>query len=109
LKEMHARIARGEQSAACGPCELCGDAEVPVEYHDEDYSLPYLWGPPALFSLCRHCHRDKLHKRFTRPMAWEAFLAHVRRGGYARDLRDPGTKAEVTAYLAARAQGESPS
>lgn len=50
LREMNRRIANGEQPRAVGPCALCGDPHVPVEYHDEDYSLPYLWG-------CRHSLR----------------------------------------------------
>lgn len=107
LKELKLRIARGEQSPATGPCDLCGDPQVPVEYHDEDYSRPYLWGPPALFVLCRNCHRDKLHKRFSKPEAWQAFLAHVRRGGYARDLKAPQIKAELVEYRAAVARGEA--
>lgn len=106
LKELKRRIANGQQSSAQGPCNLCGDPDVPVEYHDEDYSQPYLWGPPALFALCRNCHRDKLHKRFTRPVAWQAFLAHVRRGGYARELRHPEVKKEVARYQAAIERGE---
>lgn len=107
LKALKARMARGELEPAQPPCDLCGDPEVPVEYHDEDYSKPYLWGPPALFKLCRNCHRDKLHKRFTEPDAWKAFLAHVRRGGYARDLKDLAIKREVEAYQDSLAGGLS--
>lgn len=106
LNELKRRIARGEQPPATGPCALCNDPEVPVEYHDEDYSLPYLWGPPALFALCRNCHRDKLHKRFARPFAWQAFLAHVRRGGYARDLKDPQCRREVLEHQLALEHGD---
>lgn len=102
------RIRSGEQPPASGPCDLCGDPDVPVEYHDEDYSRPYLWAPPALFSLRRHCHRDKLHKRFARPAAWQAFIAHVRRGGYARDLKNPAIKKEVALYQAALERGDNP-
>src|SRR5689334_10537327 len=98
LKELKERLLRGEQAPPQGPCELCGDPEVPVEYHDEDYSLPYRWTRPALYCLCRTCHRDKLHKRFARQSAWKAFLAHVRRGGYARDLNDEEVKKEVDTY-----------
>ncbi len=109
LKELMSKIKRGELGPANGPCALCGDPDVPVEYHDEDYSKPYLWGSPALLALCRNCHRDKLHKRFSRPMAWKAFIAHIRRGGYARDLKDPVVKKEVTAYKAAIERGETSS
>ncbi len=101
------RIASGEQSPAAGPCDLCGDDEVPVEYHDEDYSPPYLWDFPALLALCRNCHRNKLHMRFRWPAMWRAFLAHVRRGGYAREFKDPKVKKEVALHLAAIARGET--
>src|SRR5258705_7600014 len=69
-------------------CMLCGDPVAPVEGHSEDYSQPYRWQPPELYWLCIHCHRDKLHKRFSNPNLWIAYLAHVRRGGYARELKD---------------------
>lgn len=95
LKVMKGLIRRKELAPAAGPCALCGDPEVPVEYHGEDYGKPYLWMPPALLALCRHCHRDKLHKRFTRHSAWQVFVAHVQRGGYARDLKDPVIKKEL--------------
>ena len=109
LKEFVRKLKNGEIGPATGPCELCGDPDVPVEYHDEDYSKPYLWGPPALFALCRNCHRDKLHKRFARPMAWKAFVEHIRRGGYARDLKEPVIKKEVAAYKAAIERGDTSS
>ncbi|MHB8847263.1 MAG: hypothetical protein ACYC43_02345 [Burkholderiales bacterium] len=97
LKKMNRLIAKGELPPAAGPCALCSDPEVPVEYHDEDYGEPFIWNPPALYCLCRNCHRDKLHKRFWRPSAWLAYLAHIRRGGYARDLKDRGIKKEIDA------------
>lgn len=106
FRELKRLVARGELLPASGPCALCGDPEVPVEYHDEDYGEPFIWGPPALLALCRHCHRDKLHKRFWRHAAWQAFVAHVRRGGYARDLKDPAIKKEVAQYRAAIEQGK---
>jgi hypothetical protein len=107
-KEMQRLIASGELPPASGPCAICGDAEVEVEYHDEDYSLPYRWVEPATYALCQYCHVYKLHQRFARPIAWQAFLAHVRRGGYARDLKDPSIKKEVDKYRAAIKRGESP-
>ncbi len=107
LKDLNRLIAQGILPQPPGPCQLCGDPEVPVEYHDEDYSLPYLWTQPALLALCRNCHRDKLHKRFFRPAAaWHAFIAHIRRGGYARDLKDKATKTEVAACQAVIEKGE---
>jgi len=108
LKSMQRRIASGEMSPASGCCALCGDPEGPLEYHDEDYGRPYLWTEPAIFILCRHCHREKLHKRFNRPTVWQTFLAHVRRGGYARDLKNAETKREFDRYRAALDQQETP-
>jgi hypothetical protein len=104
----------GELGRIKGPCALCGDPDPPFdppfEDHDEDYSKPYLWGPPALFALCGNCHKDKLHKRFARPIeSWKAFLAHVRRGGYARELKDPVIKREIAAFKAAMQRGETSS
>ena len=103
LKKM---VAKGDLAPATGPCDLCGDPEVPVEYHDEDYSLPYIWEPPALYKLCRNCHRNKLHKRFSNPAMWQAYLAHIRRGGYARDLKDRVIKKEYDVARAAAAEGQ---
>jgi hypothetical protein len=107
FKELKKRIARGETSPATGPCALCGDPDVPVEYHDEDYGEPFIWEAPALLALCRHCHRDKLHKRFCRHAAWRAFVAHIRRGGYARDLQDDAIKRELARYKRAHESGEA--
>lgn len=111
-KEMERLIASGELQPASGPCAICGDKEVEVEYHGEDYSIPYIWVEPATYVLCHYCHVYKLHQRFARPIAWQAFLAHVRRGGYARDLtkeaKDPNIKKEVDAYRAAIKRGETP-
>ena len=94
FREMKKRIASGELSAPSRPCALCGDPDSDVEYHDEDYGIPYRWSEPSTYVLCRHCHRQKLHLRFARPVIWQAFLAHVRRGGYARDLKAPHIKKE---------------
>jgi hypothetical protein len=107
FKILKSLIRKGELPPATGPCMLCGDPDVKIEYHDEDYGEPYLWEPPALLALCRNCHRDKLHKRFSRHSAWHAFIAHVRRGGYARDIKDKAIKKEVDAYRAAIDKGES--
>ena len=97
FKEMKKLLAKGELAEPSGSCALCNDNEVPLEYHDEDYGAPFIWEPPAMFALCRHCHRDKLHKRFNRPFAWSAYIAHIQRGGYARDLKDLEIKKEVDA------------
>lgn len=97
---------QGEIPSPTGPCALCNDPEAQVEYHDEDYSEPYIWEPPALLTLCRHCHRNKLHKRFHDVAGWRAFIAHVRRGGYARDLQDKAIKDEVRRCKLAILAGE---
>ena len=73
-KEMKRLIKVGELLPASGPCELCNDPNVPVEYHDEDYGHPYLWTKPTIYKLCRHCHRYKLHKRFKSLANWNIFL-----------------------------------
>ena len=62
----------------------------------------------ALYALCRHCHRHKLHQRFSRPHSWRAFLAHVRRGGYARELARPEVKHEIARLTRAFAGGQAP-
>ena len=80
---------------------------MPVEYHGEDYSLPYCWTAAATYLLCLICHRHKLRRRFSASDEWRAFLAHVRRGGYARDLRDPVIKRELKWYDAAAKRGGS--
>ena len=106
FKVLKQLIAKGDLPPATGPCALCCDPEVLVEYHDEDYGKPFIWEAPALLCLCRNCHRDKLHKRFWRHTAWQAYIAHIRRGGYARDLKDPMIKKEVKAYQVAIERGE---
>jgi hypothetical protein len=88
------------------PCTLCGDPEVTCYSHSEDYSEPYRWHPPAMYSICGPCHA-RLHKRFSRPDRWEAFKAHVRRGGYASDLKNPTLAKELASYVKAKAGGRA--
>lgn len=90
--------ANGTLKTYAGPCMLCNDPDVGVEPHSEDYSEPYRWDVPAVYWLCRHCHRSKLHGRFRNPSMWAAYKAHVRRGGYASDLKDPKVAREFAAY-----------
>lgn len=97
-KELKRLISIGKLKLAEGLCDLCCDPNVKVEYHDEDYSKPYIWTKPALLCLCRHCHRYKLHKRFNNKKIWEIFLAHIRRGGYARDLKREEIKEELKQF-----------
>lgn len=106
LKASKRLIAEGELAPATGPCDICRDPDAQVEYHSEDYARPFRWSPPATYVLCLHCHRDKLHKRFQRPELWAAFLAHVRRGGYARDLNNPTVRLEFEYYRWAVKQGK---
>jgi hypothetical protein len=103
FKEMERRLASRELARPIGPCKLCGDpggpeTSVVFEYHDEDYSLDYRWTEPAAYVLCRDCHIYRMHQRFAHPMAWTVFLAHVRRGGYARELRGEAVKRELAKY-----------
>lgn len=102
-------IAAGELAPATGPCDLCGDPDSKVEPHSEDYSKPYRWTPPAAYVLCPYCHRHQLHRRFGRPEYWTAFLAHVRRGGYASDLKNPTIRLEFETYRWALARGQTAS
>ena len=100
-KVLMSLISKGKLSNAKGPCDLCNDPSVDCEYHDEDYGKPYIWTKPALLSLCRHCHRYKLHKRFNNKTNWFVYLAHIRRGGYAKDLKEKEIKKELKAYAKA--------
>ena len=105
--EMNRQLESRELPAPAGPCALCGDPNVGVKYHDEDYSVPYLWTEPAAYALCEHCHFHKVHKRFAHPEMWRTFLAHVSRGGYASDLKDTSIKAELAAYRHAIKKGQA--
>lgn len=107
FREMKRKIVIGELSPPSGPCALCGDPDSDVEYHDEDYGIPYQWSEPSAYVLCRHCHRQKLHTRYSRPVVWQAYLAHVRRGGYARDLEDPLIKREFVSCCNALKHGQA--
>jgi hypothetical protein len=103
FKEMHRRLSPEELKNLKGPCRLCGDPGGPgtgvtFEYHDEDYSREYSWSEPAAYVVCRNCHIYRIHQRFARPLAWRAFLAHVERGGYARDMRSPKVQQELKTY-----------
>lgn len=79
-----------------------------IEPHSEDYSEPFKWNGPYGYYLCRACHRTYLHGRFRNPTLWQAHLAHVRRGGYSSDLRDPVILREVERYRRALKKKEGP-
>ena len=98
FRELKRLINTGKLKPAKGPCDLCCDPNVDVEYHDEDYGKPYIWTKPALLSLCKHCHRIKLHKRFKNTSNWNIYLAHIRRGGYSKDLKDITIKKELKEF-----------
>lgn len=87
-----------------GPCQLCQDPATSVESHSEDYSLPYLWAPPAEYMICRSCH-SWLHKRFKQPAVWTLFKDHVRRGGFAREFASPAVRTERAGAITAAQQG----
>lgn len=111
--EMKRRIASGELAPPSGPCRLCGDPSGPgtgvrFEYHDEDYGLVYSWSEPAAYAVCRDCHIYRIHQRTSRPESWFAFLAHVRRGGYARETREPAIRAELDQYRKDLRHGRTP-
>ena len=98
-------IIAGKVAAPSGPCAICGDMAGKFDYHAEDYSKPYSWLPPAAYPMCTGCHRHKLHKRFAKPEMWEAFKAHVRRGGYASDLKVREIAHELEQYAVAQRTG----
>jgi hypothetical protein len=101
-------LLAGTVLAPVGPCSICRDPDAKLEYHSEDYSKPYSWAPPAAYPVCVPCHRNKLHKRFANPEMWEGFKAHVRRGGYARDLKTPEIASELAQYVSAIRTGDAP-
>jgi hypothetical protein len=103
-KIMQLLIKSGDLAKPSGPCDLCNDPDADVEYHDEDYAEPYIWTKPALLTLCRHCHRYKLHKRFKNTNLWFSFVAHIRRGGYASDLKNQEVAKELKRYQKAISQ-----
>jgi len=100
-------VSKGEIPPAKAPCDLCNDPNVSCEYHDEDYGKPFIWTKPALLCLCRHCHRYKLHKRFNNKANWYIYLAHIRRGGYAIDLKDKMVMKELKSFKQALLNGEN--
>lgn len=64
--------------------------------------------PPAEYMVCETCESDMLQKRFRNKDRWDSFKAHVRRGGYARELQDPAINKEFLDYREARERGEKP-
>jgi len=96
--------ALGLSIPALPPCQLCGDTECAVEPHSEDYSLPYLWSPPAEYMICRACH-GWIHKRFKQVENWRDFQAHVRRGGFAREFTSPSVRRQRQEARDARERG----
>lgn len=93
---------------AHGPCAICLDPRAPVVYHSEDYSWPPTWVPPATHAVCKSCH-NRIHARFSRPWRWEAYKAHVRRGGYGSEVGtrsgSPKLCRELTTLQEALAKG----
>ena len=106
FEEMKRRFKSGKLPYPTGRCRLCGDPDAEVEYHDEDYGLPYVWAEPAAYMICHHCHVQRLHARFRNPFHWHAYMAHVRRGGYSSDLKDPVIEAEFKKSVEALKNGQ---
>lgn len=112
FKEMNRRIEAGTLTLQKGPCRLCGDpgghdTEVTFEYHDEDYGSEYSWNEPSAYVVCRDCHIYRIHQRVAHPNAWTLFLAHVRRGGYPREMRNTTVKSELSNARKAILSGEA--
>lgn len=113
FEAMKRRIESEQLAPATGPCAICKDSDgsTPFEFHDEDYSVPYVWAEPAMYSVCGHCHA-KLHRRFEVKghswTLWPAYLAHVRRGGYGRDWKAPEVEQAIKRYRMALASGIEP-
>lgn len=87
------------------PCHMCGDPSSPVMPHSEDYSEPFLWERPAEYALCKPCH-SRIHKRFNKPFAWEAYKLHLRRGGYGSDLKIGRIARQMTRLAKDLAEGK---
>ena len=104
-RELRRQRGSRPRGSVKGPCEICGDPQPPFDTHAEDCSWPY---KPSGRVMCHVCHRRKLHGRFAHPLNWQAYCAHVRRGGYGRDLSNPEVKAELKKYQAALSNGEKP-
>jgi hypothetical protein len=77
------------------PCHLCGDTKAAVQPHSEDYAEPFVWDRPAMYAVCSCCH-SRLHGRFKSPASWLAYKAHLRRGGFGADLKDPKLSRELS-------------
>jgi len=87
------------------PCELCSDPNQPPSgWHSEDYSLPYLWAPPATFIVCNACH-GRLHKRFNQPWDWRLYLLHLRAGGYGYEFTQRNSLKQRRAWMETLAAG----
>ena len=111
FKEMNRRLATGELAPPLGPCRLCNDpggsgTDVTFEFHDESYSQDYSWAEPDAYAVCRDCHVYRIHQRGAHPESWQVFLAHVRRGGYAREMREAEVRSELSRCRKAILSGE---
>lgn len=88
------------------PCDICADPNR-NGWHSEDYSLPFLFKPPATFAVCTGCHL-RLHKRFQAPHEWRLFLAHLRSGGYAREFTALHPKKQRDVWVSEIQTGKEP-
>jgi hypothetical protein len=101
LNRLH---AQGLHPGTEGPCQLCGDADIRVKPHSEDYSAPYSFKAPAMYAICGSCHWH-LHARFNDPERWAEFLHHVKRGGYGQEFSTPKVMKERKACRKAKLNG----
>ena len=88
------------------PCDVCADPKA-NGWHSEDYSLPFLFKPPASFAVCTACHL-RLHKRFQAPHEWQVFLAHLSSGGYACEFTALYSKKQRDTWAAEVQVGKVP-
>lgn len=106
LRELHRQFPDRSHPYYTGPCDVCGDTNVSVSPHSEDYSEPFKWFRPAVYALCRTCH-GRIHKRFNSPHSWDAYKWHLRRGGTASDLKQRTIASELSRISKAFADGTS--
>jgi hypothetical protein len=90
-----------------GPaCAVCADP-TSTGWHSEDYSLPFIFKPPATFAVCAACHL-RIHKRFQAAHEWQVFLVHLRCGGYAREFTSMHSKKQRDKWVTDVQGGKDP-
>jgi hypothetical protein len=75
---MKGEIAAGRIQRSPVRCEVCGETRGLLDYHAEDYSLPF--GPHIYqYQLCFRCHII-LHSRFRIPDVWLRYIEQLEAG-----------------------------